>query len=422
MVDQRKSLPSIHVISELNLFTLMPNGVCNYECDSLKDEYIRVRIPEFPCLLYTDGSPWPEGNAYLLESVCQRINFSLHTLKSIANDLLRYLRFFTSENIDFKYLPSRRPAYPVHRFQYELKMQVEAGCVSSGTAERCLGRIEAFYDWMAQESFVSQELASKVGKRARNCRRNFNVRSGKTEAEKSALSALSKEEQVVLVKYLKNINNIELRLIYYVALITGMRLQSILTLQKHIFDGFDLKVNDVYSITIGDSTGIDSKYGKNMVIHVPTILMQKLEIYYRGKRAISRRKKDSKGKYTNYIFLNSRGKPYYITKKDRLEKGNDCFNDGGYVGKFTRNTVLPQTGLEFKFHHIRATFAMNLVDAQLALVSKGIINLNQARNYVRERLGHESSEVTDQYLNIRSLMSRTESLQRNYESKLLELL
>ena len=212
MVVQVQRFPSIKLIPELNVFSLSPEGEIEYESESLQNEYLRIRIPEFPCLLNSDGSPWVEGNAYLLESVCQRLNFSAPTLASISNDLLRFLRFVDSSNINFKCVPKKRPFYPINRFSFDLKEQIDNGDLSAPTANRCLGRIEAFYAWLVEEGLVSKKLGftsanGKLGKR-----RFKNTVDTKTEAEKTFLHALDFEEQRTLVEFLKKSKNIEMRL------------------------------------------------------------------------------------------------------------------------------------------------------------------------------------------------------------------
>jgi len=201
-----------------------------------------------------------------------------------------------------------------------------------------------------------------------------------------------------------------------------MRLQSVLTLKISIFKNYDVTKENTYSLSIGDGTGIDTKFGKSITVFFPHRLMEQLKIYSKSQRAELRRTKDLLGQNSDYIFLTSRGNPYYTTKEDYWKLEGNKSRSGDAVSKFIRRNVEKSTGLRLTFHCTRATFAMNCVDSQIALVAEGKITLNEARNFVRERLGHTSSETTDRYLNIRKYMAHSKKIRSNYESTLLDIL
>ena len=93
--------------------------------------------------------------------------------------------------------------------------------------------------------------------------------------------------------------------------------------------------------------------------------------------------------------------PFYQSKAD-LKHFNKDFSlhhakNGQAVRQFITEKVLPlirqrfgMPNFNYKFHDLRASYGMNLTDAQLELVSKGEISLNEAREFVKIRMCHES--------------------------------
>jgi len=431
-VDREVGHARIQIINRFRVFELMPDG--SRKCFDSESKQIsnsieelplmRTSITEFPCILCANGAPWYEANKYLLESVFQNLNDSVMTSQSIAQDLLRFLRYLESENIDFRKVPKRKPLIPHHRFRFELKQQVEDEKLAPRTAKRCIGRIEGFYRWAVEAGLISSRLLPDNRMRTKY----FAIRTEKSKigtqsgliSDGGSLCPLTPAKQAKLLSALSISKNIEMRLVFITALLTGLRIQSVLTLDKSIFESLDCSSDQHISVAVGFGTKIETKYDKPMVVSFPRALIEKLELYYNGERSSLRRNRYRSQDFSSYVFLTNRGRPYYITNEDRILSNGQCKAEGAAIREYMKSYLFPIVGFRFKFHDLRATFALNLVDAQLELVKSGERNLTQVRLYVKERLGHASSEVTDQYLNYRQIYSEMDDVQISYEEAILE--
>lgn len=77
---------------------------------------------------------------------------------------------------------------------------------------------------------------------------------------------------------------------------------------------------------------------------------------------------------------------------------------------------------KYRFHDLRATYGMNLTDQQLEYVAKGQISLHQAREFVKIRMGHESSATTDLYLQYRQNIKNVREISSAYSHHLEKLI
>jgi integrase len=195
-------------------------------------------------------------------------------------------------------------------------------------------------------------------------------------------------------------------------LATGARIQTALTLWvRHV--QLDLPVGlGEFRFPVGPGTGVDTKYDKLMTLHIPRWLYERLRIYSHSQRARKRRTRAEGGDTEDqYLFLTQQGHPYYQNKSETR-----AFNPsvtvrhqkkGQTVRTFIAEHVIPHIRkhhdptFHYQAHDLRATYGMNLTDIQLALVQRGEITLAQAREFVKTRMGHESSATTDLYLDYR---------------------
>jgi integrase len=186
-------------------------------------------------------------------------------------------------------------------------------------------------------------------------------------------------------------------------------------------------------IPIGWGTGIDSKKDKRMVLHLPVWFYDMLRTYAHSQRAIKRRQRAKGGDTENqYLFLSLRGAPFYQSKEDarKFDETNDLHHvkSGQGVRQFITEKVFPfirkKYGVgdyRYQFHDTRATAGMNWTDHQLQLVELGKITLHQAREFVKVRMGHESSATTDLYLQYRQNLIQVRWAGLEYESHLKQL-
>lgn len=125
----------------------------------------------------------------------------------------------------------------------------------------------------------------------------------------------------------------------------------------------------------------------------------------------------------DYLFLNNRGCPYYQSIQDyEMNPGADG-TDGVAIGQYIRERVTPelQPAFKYRFHDLRATFSMNLMDHLEVLIDNGVIKPGQAREYLKVRLGHSDSRSADNYLKFRRISKIIKNLQDDYESRLISL-
>ena len=185
-------------------------------------------------------------------------------------------------------------------------------------------------------------------------------------------------------------------------------------------------------IPIGPGTGIDTKYNKQLVLHVPFWLYKCLHVYVHSERASERRKRAQGGDTPNqHLFLSRNGTPMYETKAERAQFNEQMTlrhsKTGQAVRMFMTERVIPfirerhDQRFTYRFHDTRATFGMNMTDHQLSLVSNGQITLHEAREFVKVRMGHESSAVTDRYLQFRKRLHFVRHAQQGYDQHLQEL-
>jgi hypothetical protein len=184
---------------------------------------------------------------------------------------------------------------------------------------------------------------------------------------------------------------------------------------------------------VGPGTGIDTKFDKKLVLHIPVWFYRRLQIYALSERA-KKRRIHAKGGDTEeqYLFLSQRGNPLYQNKREAQEF--DAANvlrhkkAGQGVRQFITERVIPfirkkykTKDFHYRFHDTRATAGMNWTDHQLALVQQGKTTLHEAREFVKTRMGHESSVVTDRYLQFRQNLKLVRWAEQSHETHLQQL-
>jgi integrase len=104
-------------------------------------------------------------------------------------------------------------------------------------------------------------------------------------------------------------------------------------------------------------------------------------------------------------------------------------HNGEAVRQFISKRVIPvmrnklsNSNYIFRYHDLRATFGMNLSESQMRLVEEGKQSLHEATEYIKARMGHASTEMTDRYLNYKSNLDAVIVYQENYEEYISNLL
>lgn len=417
-----------------------------------KPRWVPHQVNLFPVVLGADGAPWAEANIYLLLRLENTVHPVMATLAGAADDLAAYRRFLDAYGIDWTRFPASKLNRPTYRYNAHLRLAVTASEVAATTAKRRMSAIVSFYRWLIadgtfkpahepwKESDRFIEFTGAYGLKAVKTVRTTDVAihapaqndpfSGTLE-DGGRLRPLPAEEQEWLAEALKACGNPEMTLIHLMAWLTGARIQTVLTLRVRHFAS-DLKADGKQEVRIpvGPGTGVDTKGDKRMVLHVPFWFYERVHVYAISERAKRRRLKTPGGDHPGqYLFLSIRGAPFYQSKEDArvFDPAADLHHAkaGQAVRQFIAERLLPHIRtarnmpkFHFQFHDLRATYGMNLTDAQLSLVEKGEITLHQAREFVKTRMGHESAATTDRYLQFRQHETQVRGARAGYEAHL----
>lgn len=406
-----------------------------------------------PVVVDGQGALWTEANLYLLSRLDAAISPNMASYHSIADDLAAFKRFLEDEDTDFRSFPARKYLRPTYHYRGSLQHAVEANECAISTARRRMGAVIGFYRWLISNHLLTPEnppwvdsdvfikLTDSKGfqKTKAVTTTDISVRmpiqndpyDGAIE-DGGKLRPLPIEDQEIILDALVSLGNTEMTLIHLVALFTGARIQTVLTIRvKHVLAELPSEVVE-HRLPIGPGTSIDSKYDKRMSLHLPRWLYEKLRIYAHSLRAKERRLKTGGDTLDQYLFISAKGAPFYTSKSDRNIFQQDAntrhAKSGQGVRQYIRDFVLPlikqTTGksFQYRFHDLRASFGMNLTEHQLELVATGKATLHQVREFVKTRMGHQSAGTTDLYLNFRKHQVLVTRVQISYEGRLKDLI
>lgn len=415
--------------------------------------WIRYDYNLFPVVLDRSGVPWDVANLYILSRLEGTPTPNMGTYSSIAEDLSAYLSFLENEGIDFTLFLQRKLHRPTYRYHGELKFQVEAGELAAPTAKRRMGTVIAFYRWLVgqelikpayptwQESdrYINYMDARGFSKSKKIATTDISIKPRKqddpfveTIDDGGKLKPLTGAEQEWLLEALINLENTEMSLVHLLALLTGARIQTVLTLRvKNVQLELPAATTE-FRLNIGPGTQIDTKFDKSMTLTIPGWFYERLRIYAHSDRAKKRRYRAVGGDIpSQYLFLSNQGSPFYQAKEEtRVFDANNKlrhFKNGQAVRQFMMERVIPwiqknhDKTFRYQFHDLRATFGMNLTASQLALVQQGTISLHDAREFVRTRMGHDSGATTDRYLKYRDRLTHARTAQSDFEQHLRKL-
>ena len=411
----------------------------------------------FPILVDPDGSPWCEANRYLLSKLCEIVEANYRTLECIASDLKHFRQWLLNEVVDFLYITESPRLRPTYRYRAYLQDELRLKKIKAKTAKRRMSAVQSFYRWLINDGFEFKYPLwlendgtlsfkdSRGFKRSKTFMSTDLVRSIKVPQNSDdyseyiedggRLRPLPKEEQVALVESLKKVGNVEMLLSFLFALTTGARLQSVFTLRHTHFSKSLSDDVSQYRLKIGNGTLIDTKYGKQMVIHVPVWLYKRIQIYLNSER-YKKRLLSCPNQYKNegeqYAFLTRAGLPYYMASQDEFTSLYRSPPRGNAITQFIRQQLKPNlidnaNHFDIRFHDLRATFGMNLLEGKLQGYKLGGVAISdqpdfyQILMYVRERMGHSRLKTTEGYLNYRQKYHLAMHVQTEYVNFLREI-
>lgn len=414
-------------------------------------------FPNFPVIIQGDGAPWEIGNLYLVCRLQKTTQYESRSFRTVAGHILDYRRFLEDEDLDFLHFPENDLLKVTYRYRRRLIDQINSGEIKRGTARARINVVVRFYKEIIRWKLVGQEefqyqpfevvmkylsIEDNVGLSRLLQIESHNLAIKVPKKNKAPgfikdgglLRPLTVAQQESLLKALLEFSR-EYQLLFYVALFTGARMQSICTIQVcHIWRPLD--GDGDLRLPIGAGTGVDTKGGGRMTLIIPGWLVEDLRVYSRSPESIKRRERSFYGDVdTNYLFLTNTGSEYYTSKREIAGRENLSVNgrasahnraygsirEGATIRQFITDTLLPKIRLgdpeynKFRFHDLRASFGMNLLEVELE--RRGV---TATLEYVQQRMGHKSKETTLLYLNYKTEMVRKADIQKKFEVRLFK--
>lgn len=427
------------------------NGIQRYG----SQQWNKCQYNFFPVVLDRHGVPWAEAVVYILSRLEGVTDPAMASYISIADDLSSYRHFLDDTGLDWTHFPTQKLARPTYRFNGHLKHAVAAGEMAVTSAQRQMGTVINFYryfkeegllvpdnlPWRESDRYISFKDSHGFERSKKVVTTDVSIKVPKQNDlydecidDGGKLRPLPQEEQEWLIDALLALRNTEMTIIHLFGILTGARIQTILTFQvRHVMDELAVNPNGDVRIPIGGGTGIDTKKNKKMVLHLPSWFYEMLRTYVNSNRAKKRREMSSGGNNEKqYLFLSVRGVPLYKSKADKsiFDENNKLRHDksGQGVRQFITERIIPyirekhnQKDFHYQFHDLRATAGMNWTDQQLKLVEHGKISLHEAREFVKTRMGHESATTTDRYLQYRRNLKIVNWAGQGYENHIRRL-
>lgn len=449
-----KSAAKVVIIKKFQLSKLSQSAVCPETANF--EKYGDVSL-QFPTLIQGNGYPWEVGNLYLIQRLQRTIHYNFKTFTSIANQLVDFLRFMEDESLDCLKFHKIKQLNAIFKYRTLLTEQINMGLISASSGQARINAIVNFYRLLISENLIDHQrfglpfkdvhkyivIDNEFGARRQLAIKSHDLiiripqkaKNSETINDGGELRPLTVEEQAVVLKALQKSSRVY-QLIFYLALFTGARLQTICTLRvEHL--GRKTDSQDFMRLPVGGGSGIDTKFQKPMTLLIPSWLVHGLKVYSLSEQARQRREKSHYGdSVENYIFLTKQGTPFYSSKAEQQEVAERITNledtpeqlkcyEGEAIRSYLKVVLLPTIRLidaqfqSFKFHDLRASFGMNLLESQLQHLNEGISALT-AVEYVQARMGHKDKNTTLQYLNYKSRLQWRNKIQHEYESNLMQ--
>ena len=448
----RGATPTLLVATQppIELFQVNEFGSKNGERD----------VYNFPVLFHRCGLPWIEANSYLLNLVKNKHARTRPTDKArrTASRLLDYLLFCEDQEIDWKDFSGKRPPLrPTYRYFRHL---IDDGGKSPAVINQYTNIVYDFIkfvslNWHYEIDMERVDTVKKVrlllesGRGARMIEvekrsqtlptsKESNVPIGFVRDDGEDLRPLTNEQLSELLAIIDDERNWsqQERLILLVALMTGARKQTVLTLRMKHLEGFtedNLHRDKTYHLHVGPGTGIDTKRDKPQMLHVPKQLADDLKVFASSPMAVKRRgllreklkKEHSSLEALNdddlYVSLSDQGTCYYMAESDPryLEVKS---RPTGQVTETIKRKLIKYASKEFPlgftYHWLRATFAFQLYQHLLPLLASGRLQYGEEGSLVQRRLYHSNRETTENYLKLFRLHSDKLAAQELYEDEI----
>ncbi|MBT5230084.1 MAG: site-specific integrase [Methylococcales bacterium] len=412
-----------------------------------------------PTVIGKNGLPWDLACYYLTHLTLYQVSDPA-SIQKYAVHLSEFYDFAISDDIDPLLDTLSKRKKPIFRFRDQLLASVRDGEITDRTANNKIGNVVRFYRWLVDDygyifkhrPFNNDSLFISYVTRSGNIDHKL-VNSHDARIKTYSKSELPSEniivddghlrplppvEQLALLNILETNKNTEMLLIVLFALTTGARIQSILTLRHKCFRVITDPDSSV-PLAIGHGTSVDSKYSKKQTLIIPSFVHQKLATYSHSERSKNRFKKycelrnikpSKERMWECYLFLSNRGHPFYDSKSD-LYKADQSqvrtnLRNGDSVRKFIKQHLLPPMKkafgehYHFRFHDLRATFGMNLVDACNKLVDEKKMTGSEVLPFVQSRMNHADQKTTKSYINYHTKNEQAAMVIEEHQNTLLD--
>lgn len=423
----------------------------------------------FKFIYKTDGTLWHEANLFIMDHIKKRPSFSLDSINTYEQALREFIAYCEPLDkngkrevfVDYKKALIENYA-PTHRFREHLIETKIKTKKSLKAVERLMPPVCAFYEWLIENGnklefdvpLWNEKVVSYKGREmiVRDvCQYENRKSDGQYVYDDGMLRPLTIYEERMIRRAVTAIGNPEYKMIFFVALNSMARKQTIMTLRiRNILNAMQGKVEKIpdthedavkwlrsitwpsdmadCSILVGRGHGADVKgNNKNYPIKIKGWLLKQLVVYMVSERAYERRAKSfqQKTELDEYIFLTDDGNPMYHAE-----------SDPGYYDKKKRRTAEPQKGngldqfinnelrpwlrlrgvdIEFHFHCLRATGAIRFLEERARKANRrGYSQAEWASDIeaLSRLMGHSSTETTYHYLNY---MSSNETLNKTVD-------
>ena len=425
-----------------SIYVLAVDGqIPAFQVDEAVGDATERAIFNMPFVFHRSGEPWIEANSFLLSLVKNKHAKSRPTdeARRKASRLLDYLIFTENSNIDWLDFSGRRIVHrPTYKYHVHLMQLPGRG---PDVANQYTGVVYQFYKFVSMYWHdIDIARVDSVREIKIAVENRFGITRQITVEKRSQTQKTNKEKVVPNGfvddegEYLRPLTNTELsdlvtlidsggwdaqeRLIVLLALMTGSRKQTVLTLRvKHVealIKGA-LTSEGTFVLKAGPGTGIDTKGNKPQTLYVPEQLAEDLLTYVRSAYAMNRRKRFQLTYAVDYpqlisipdedmyVFLSEQANCYYMASNDPrfpFIKTRPLGAVADTLKKKMMRSVPPSFPRDFTYHWLRATFGYQLYQHLVPRLMDGHLLPGEEISIIQSRMHHERRETTENYLKL----------------------
>ncbi|VVQ15155.1 hypothetical protein PS914_05696 [Pseudomonas fluorescens] len=404
-------------------------------------------LSKITIILNPDGTIWMHGSLYLLSRALNYKAIEPESIDSIARDLVDFRNTLLVHGLDYQIFPINLLKRPTYAYSSILNEKVKKKS-SSSVEKRKLSSMRGLYRWMKinDPSFrpeypmwvdvvkhVSYEDSDGNTIWKEVITSDLSIKHASQEDLESIddggkLRPLRPDELELVLRALCEEGNTEMILVSVIALTSGARIQTALTLRLGDICTREHQPGRLIATKCGGDRRVKTKKNKALTIFIPYWVHQKLSVYVKSERYLDRLSRSGyAANDESYVFLSSAAKPYYMARSDPNYALTPKTINGGGVRTFLsrlKRKMLIEHGrcVDFRFHDLRATFGMNLFNELMQQVNSGKRSLSSALNYLRKRMSHSSLETTMRYFRYYEDVDMAYEAQASFEKKISDLM